>query len=71
MAGGVAWESFCSRLSVGERELFQITSETSCRGSCQLPLQNCSKLTTVSAAVWDEASALPRSWAWASVWAWE
>ena len=25
--------------------------------------------TTVSAAVWDEASALAQSWAWASVWA--
>ena len=32
---------FCSWLSIGKRELFYITSETSCRGSCQLPLQNC------------------------------
>ena len=46
-----------------QRELFQIISETSCRGSCQLPLQNCSLPTRAAVAEWDEASALALLWA--------
>ena len=50
-------KSFCSWLSVGEREPFYITSKTSCRGSCQLPLQNCSNPTMAAVAEFHEASA--------------
>ena len=46
-----------SWLSVGERGLFYITSETNCRGSCQLPYKTVSEPTTVSATEWDAALA--------------
>ncbi len=57
-------KSFCSWLSVGDREPFYITSKTSCRGSCQLPLQNCSKdaVTMVAVAEFHEASAKASPW---------
>jgi hypothetical protein len=45
-------------LCISEQELFYITSETSCRGSLpSFPYKTVSKLTTVSAAVWDAALA--------------
>ena len=40
--------------------------------TCHRSRQFCSaNIATVSAAVWDEASVSPQTWAWASVWALE